>query len=91
MVSLSQSPAKAQRAHRKQSNNDEILPLVMLNPPIDLYDYQDSSGNEAGSYPDFIRDNEFMVHQVNQVISNQSPSKFVNQLGGNKRSRVLQQ
>ena len=79
LVSVSQDPSKPPLSSRKQSNqHDEILHLGMLNPPIDLYDYQESSGNELGSYPDFIRDNEVMMHKVNQVISHQSPNKFVN-------------
>ena len=37
----------------------------MLNPPIDLYDYQEGLANDVSSYPDFIRDNEVMMHKVN--------------------------
>lgn len=62
---MSQEPSKPPLSHRKQSNNDEILPLAMLNPPIDLYDYQEGLANDVSSYPDFIRDNEVMMHKVN--------------------------
>lgn len=81
---------------QKRHGEDELLPLMMLNPPIALFDAEDRQrfqpgvaqmpGNHqkqksADYYPDFLRENQEMTDQVNQVIADGS--------SGHKRNRAI--
>ena len=76
---------------------------MMLNPPIALFDEEDRQMFNPGMdtqhqsneklvqntdyYPDFLRENQQMTDQINQVISEKRPPHHINLNA--KRSRVM--